>query len=388
MLAPVGGQRSSPRCRWRQSRSSARATSLTTIASSRLRVELVATVGDRPLTRLGGEPDQYLTGPAPRREACRARRSSARARASAGGLDAGLLELARGRVARAEVGDRGSHQQHVGGVKAGLARVQQLGRGLHRDRCGRRRAPAATRWRRRRSPRRRERPRPMRARAPSGPTSGCRCSGRGSIGSRVPPAVTSTRTPRQAAAVAFGAGQRGLARGRQLVGLGHPPESTLAMGGELAGVGPTIWIPRARSSARLSWVAGVTVHPVVHRRRDQDRAVGGERRRRDEVVGQAVRELGDRVRARRRDQVHVGTLHEREVGDRGAARGGGFARIGAAQRIVIELAGQHRRAGDPGERLLLRRSAGVRRSGSRAPRGRQRSAAARPGRTYRRRCRR
>ncbi len=35
-----------------------------------------------------------------------------------------------------------------------------------------------------------------------------------------------------------------------------------------------------------------------------------------EVVGEAVRELGERVCRRGRDQVHIGVLDEREVADR------------------------------------------------------------------------
>ena len=44
---------------------------------------------------------------------------------------------------------------------------------------------------------------------------------------------------------------------------------------------------------------GVLPHVVVHRRRDEQRAGRGERGARQEVVGEAVGELGDRVRRRR-----------------------------------------------------------------------------------------
>ena len=41
-----------------------------------------------------------------------------------------------------------------------------------------------------------------------------------------------------------------------------------------------------------------------------------------EVVGVAVGELGERVRGRRRDQIEVGSLDQREMADRGPLRAG------------------------------------------------------------------
>ena len=107
-------------------------TSLTTIASRRLRVELLTR-----RRRSRPRPSRRRTRRAPGRggagpTACRARRSSARAPAR-GRWARVLLELGRGRRARPEVRDGRRHQQHVGGVKARLACVQQLGRGLHGD---------------------------------------------------------------------------------------------------------------------------------------------------------------------------------------------------------------------------------------------------------------
>ena len=87
------------------------------------------------------------------------------------------------------------------------------------------------------------------------------------------------------------------------------------------------------------------VHAAVHRRRDHDRAVRRQRRRGEQVVGMAVRELGQGVSARRRDQVHVRPLDQRQMADRRPV-GDGLARVGAARGIGLELAAQHRRAGD------------------------------------------
>ena len=56
-----------------------------------------------------------------------------------------------------------------------------------------------------------------------------------------------------------------------------------------------------------------------------------------EVVGVAVRELGDRVRGGRRDQIQLGALDQRQVADR-RALGQRLARIGAARRVGLELA--------------------------------------------------
>jgi hypothetical protein len=64
-------------------------------------------------------------------------------------------------------------------------------------------------------------------------------------------------------------------------------------------------------------------HAVVHRRRDQQRPAVRERGLAEDVVGQAVRELGERVRGQRRDdeqvslrQVRVRALVDGTVGER------------------------------------------------------------------------
>ena len=90
--------------------------------------------------------------------------------------------------------------------------------------------------------------------------------------------------------------------------------------------------PRSRSSVDVRLGGGVQVHAVVHRRRDDDRACRGERGGRQQVVGVAVRELGDRVGAGGRDQV---TASARST----SARWLIGARSGAARR------GRHRGPG-------------------------------------------
>src|SRR5437899_8044616 len=54
-------------------------------------------------------------------------------------------------------------------------------------------------------------------------------------------------------------------------------------------------------------------HLSVHRRRDENRRQGGERNRRERMVRQAVRELGDGVRRRRRNQKKIGAISQFDV---------------------------------------------------------------------------
>ena len=121
-----------------------------------------------------------------------------------------------------------------------------------------------------------------------------------SSGSRVPPAVTSTRLPARLPGVRAAA-----RRARDLGRLGHPAHAPLALG-RLALVGPDE-LDAAREQ-RLGVRAGrrVRPHARVHRRRDEHRAAVGERRLGEEVVGEAVRELRERVRGARRDDEQVG----------------------------------------------------------------------------------
>jgi hypothetical protein len=55
------------------------------------------------------------------------------------------------------------------------------------------------------------------------------------------------------------------------------------------------------------------VHRGVHRRRDHDRNRRCERGVGEQVVGDAVCELGERIRRRRNDREHVRIAHERDV---------------------------------------------------------------------------
>ena len=84
---------------------------------------------------------------------------------------------------------------------------------------------------------------------------------------------------------------------------------------------------------------------------------GGQRRGGDERVGLPWASLAIVLALAGRDQVRVGVLTSARWLI-GARWGGRLAGIGAAQRVGVELADEHRRAGDPGERLARRRSGG------------------------------
>ncbi len=122
----------------------------------------------------------------------------------------------------------------------------------------------------------------------------------GSIASTVGPAVSSTRLP----ARSFGCAEATSAA-RISSGSSMRPSP----------ISPQAWSPLA--GPRISNAVGpelrdialrrrVAPHLPVHRRRDQQRAVAGETKRRQQIVGMAVRELGDEIRRCRRDDDRVG----------------------------------------------------------------------------------
>ena len=95
-----------------------------------------------------------------------------------------------------------------------------------------------------------------------------------SIGSRVPPAVTSTRRPSRSFGAAASAG---LDRGEDLRRLGQPADAPLPGRAERAGAG--LEHDRAARAQRreVGLGGGVLVHRVVHRGREDERAAAGER---------------------------------------------------------------------------------------------------------------
>ena len=105
---------------------------------------------------------------------------------------------------------------------------------------------------------------------------------------------------------------RGEDRGR----LGEAADAGLVRLRHLAALRPDeLRRRRARSCATFRCVAGMRPHARVHGRRDEDRLVGREQHRRGEVVGEAVRHLGEEVGRRRRDDDEVGLARQADVAD-------------------------------------------------------------------------
>ena len=129
-----------------------------------------------------------------------------------------------------------------------------------------------------------------------------------SSGSRVPPAVTSTRFPARLPGASSCATRRS-----DLGGLGHPPDPPLALG-RLALVGPDELDAARDERLGVRAGGGVRPHARVHRGRDEHRPAVSERRLGEQVVGDPVRELRERVRRAGRDDEQVGA-------GRGAGRG-------------------------------------------------------------------
>ncbi len=125
-----------------------------------------------------------------------------------------------------------------------------------------------------------------------------------SIGSRVPPAETSTRLPASGPLIA---GEQLLGGTDDLLGLGHPPHAELALG-RLALVGADEHDAARAQRLRVRARRRMRPHARVHRGRDERRPAVGERRLGQHVVREPVRELRERVgRARG---------HEQQVGPR------------------------------------------------------------------------
>ena len=78
-------------------------------------------------------------------------------------------------------------------------------------------------------------------------------------------------------------------------------------------------------------------HARVHRRRDEHRRVGGEKHRRGEVVGEAVRHLAHEIGGRRRDHDQVGLARQPDMTD-------------IVLVLAVEQLGEHLAAGQRADR--------------------------------------
>ncbi len=172
-----------------------------------------------------------------------------------------------------------------------------------------------------------------------------------SIGSRVPPAVTSTRTPASCAiGDAPAAGDERLDRGEQLGGLGQAAGAGLARA-RRAGPAPgsSTVAPRARSVSTFARVAGCS-HMWLF-------IAGATTSGQVAASAALVRRLSARpwaslaivfADAGAIDE-DVGVADELEVRER-VVVGRGLARERAARRVALELVGEDRGAGQRGER--------------------------------------
>ncbi len=128
-----------------------------------------------------------------------------------------------------------------------------------------------------------------------------------SIASKVGPAVTSTLRP------ASLLGREEVLHGfQQLLGLEHAAHADLAAR-LVAGRGAEDRDAIAAQQGDVALRRGVVPHLAVHRGGDEERAVAREARRREQVVGEAVGELGEEVGARGRDHDRIRPARELDV---------------------------------------------------------------------------
>ena len=166
-----------------------------------------------------------------------------------------------------------------------------------------------------------------RARRPCGPRSGCRRSARRRAARGVPPALTSTRLPASAPRA------RAATRTRATISPARPSGPPHLALGRVALVRAD-QLDAARAE-RLDVGARrrVRPHARVHRGRDEHGPAVRERRLGEQVVGEPVRELGQRVRRAGRDDQQVGARQVRvEVVRRRPARERG-ERLGADEPL-------------------------------------------------------
>jgi hypothetical protein len=97
--------------------------------------------------------------------------------------------------------------------------------------------------------------------------------------------------------------------------LGHAAETGFAALGHLARVRPD---DVHTVAAKLRQIARCRLggpHLRIHRRRDQDRFVGGEQHGGGEIVGMAARHLRQQIGRRRRDDNEIGVARQTNVAD-------------------------------------------------------------------------
>jgi hypothetical protein len=146
-------------------------------------------------------------------------------------------------------------------------------------------------------------------------------------------------------------GQQRLALREQPCGLRETSDALLAPGGQTPGIGLDHVHAALAQGGQIGLRGGMLVHVVVHRRRDDERAARSQRAAAKQVVGQAVGELGDRVRRGRGDQEEIGVAHELQVAER-LVQGRLLIGERPPRRIVLVFIDEHRCAAQRGEGRL------------------------------------
>jgi hypothetical protein len=247
---------------------------------------------------------------------------------------------------RPEVGDRRGHQQHVARVELFLTGGLQLGRGrdlatAHSRRHGQRHVGGDDHH--------------------LGTTSLCRmCQSEAHPpgGAVADEAHAVDRLARAAGgdehpqpAPARGHGERCCTCLEDARGLGQTTDALLAFGGQPTAVGRDDLRAARAQDLQVRLRRRTLIHTVVHRRCDDKWAVGDERATAEQVVGETVRELCDRVRCGGSYDVEVGVGDELEMAER-LVRRERLAGERATRGIALELVDQHRSAGQRRERSL------------------------------------
>ena len=268
--------------------------SLTTIASRPFAASLPRAQLDASRAVLGGEADERLAVAAPRGEP---------GEHVGGRLELQLQALAPGLLDLASAGAAGVKSA----TAAAISSTSQAGNSRSQAACSsaarRRRAARDAGGRRQRdvrgdaaSPARRARAPPRASARPMRPEELLPRKRTLSIGSRVPPAVTSTRSPRAAAAAAPSPDRRRDAAARApprrrpaaARGSARRPMPCSPLRGQPARAGLDDRARRARAAAQVGLRGRVLVHAVVHRRRDHAAgSAAASAQLRQQVVGQA-----------------------------------------------------------------------------------------------------
>ena len=180
----------------------------------------------------------------------------------------------------------------------------------------------------------------------------------GSIGSCVPPALTTTLRPGQVAVAS-----QGLAQAAEKFGRFKQPTLASQAGRQSAARGAGDYAAHRAQRLDIALSGGVVVHVGVHSGGDDERRLGCQYGRGECVVREAVGYLGDGVGGRGRDNDGVGALGDCHMVD--AQLGLGVEDIGydGAMRDALECEGREELAGvgrhdDIDERARLRELAG------------------------------